>query len=111
VAGVAGGSAYGIKIIPCGFPVAVAGPLARSADPLVLLVLVPSGVPLVAGQVVHPSWVSSVSSMAPHHAGRQLAFAARIRELFDQGHTLGAARRILDPEDLAAERALTCPCR
>jgi MerR family transcriptional regulator, heat shock protein HspR len=39
---------------------------------------------------------------------RQLAFAARIRELFDQGHTLAAARRILDLEDdLAAERALT----
>jgi MerR family transcriptional regulator/heat shock protein HspR len=39
---------------------------------------------------------------------RQLAFAARIRELFDQGHTLAAALRILDLEDdLAAERALT----
>jgi MerR family transcriptional regulator, heat shock protein HspR len=39
---------------------------------------------------------------------RQLAFAARIRELFDQGHALAAARRILDLEDdLAAERALT----
>ncbi len=49
---------------------AVAGPLARSPDPLVLVVRVPSGVPLVAGQVVHSSWVSSVSSMAPHDAGR-----------------------------------------
>ena len=39
---------------------------------------------------------------------RQLAFAARIRELFDQGHTLAAALRILDLEDdLADERALT----
>jgi len=39
---------------------------------------------------------------------RQLAFAARIRELLDQGHTLAAARRILALEDdLAAERALT----
>ena len=39
---------------------------------------------------------------------RQLAFAVRIRELFDQGCTLAAARRILDLEDdLAAERALT----
>ena len=39
---------------------------------------------------------------------RQLAFAARIRELLDQGHTLAAALRILDLEDdLAAERALT----
>ncbi len=42
------------------------------------------------------------------YSRRQLAFAARIRELFDQGHTLAAARRILDLEDdLAAERALT----
>jgi DNA-binding transcriptional MerR regulator len=39
---------------------------------------------------------------------RQLALAARVRELFDQGHTLAAARRILVLEDdLAAERALT----
>ena len=39
---------------------------------------------------------------------RQLAFVARVRELLDQGHTLAAARRILDLEDdLATERALT----
>ena len=39
---------------------------------------------------------------------RQLAFAARIRELFDQDVTLAAALRILALEDdLAAERALT----
>jgi MerR family transcriptional regulator, heat shock protein HspR len=39
---------------------------------------------------------------------RQLALAGRIRELFDQGHTLAAAQRILELEDdLAAERALT----
>ena len=39
---------------------------------------------------------------------RQLAFAARIRELFDQGHTLAATQRILALEDdLATERALT----
>jgi MerR family transcriptional regulator/heat shock protein HspR len=39
---------------------------------------------------------------------RQLAVAARIRELLDQGHPLAAARRILALEDdLAAERALT----
>jgi len=39
---------------------------------------------------------------------RQLLFAARIRELFDQGHTLAAALRILSLEDdLATERALT----
>jgi MerR family transcriptional regulator/heat shock protein HspR len=37
---------------------------------------------------------------------RQLAFAVRIRELFDQGHTLTAALRILALEDdLAAEQA------
>ena len=42
------------------------------------------------------------------YSRRQLALAARIRELFDQGHTLAAALRILDLEDdLAAERALT----
>src|SRR6201992_428839 len=39
---------------------------------------------------------------------RQLVFAARIRELFDQGHTLAAAPRLLAPEDdLATERGLT----
>src|SRR5881275_710391 len=38
------------------------------------------------------------------YSRRQLAFAARIRELLDQGCTLAAARRILD---LEAERALT----
>jgi MerR family transcriptional regulator, heat shock protein HspR len=40
-----------------------------------------------------------------HWTRRQLAFAARIRELIDQGHTLAAARRILGLEDdLAAEQ-------
>jgi DNA-binding transcriptional MerR regulator len=39
---------------------------------------------------------------------RQLAFAARVRELIDQGCTLAAALRILALEDdLTAERALT----
>src|ERR1700744_2171817 len=39
---------------------------------------------------------------------RQLVFAARIRELFDQGHTLAAALRILALEDdLATARAPT----
>ena len=33
------------------------------------------------------------------YSRRQLAFAARVRELFDQGHTLAAARRILALED------------
>ncbi len=43
---------------------------------------------------------------------RQLALAARIRELFDQGHTLAAALRILALEDdLADERALTAQLR
>jgi MerR family transcriptional regulator, heat shock protein HspR len=38
---------------------------------------------------------------------RQLAFAQRIRELFDQGHSLASTLRILSLEDdLAAERAL-----
>jgi hypothetical protein len=42
------------------------------------------------------------------HARRQLAFAARIRELFDQGHTRAAALRILALEDdPAAKRAMT----
>jgi MerR family transcriptional regulator, heat shock protein HspR len=42
------------------------------------------------------------------YSRRQLAFAARIRELLDQGHTLAAAQRITALEDdLAAERALT----
>jgi DNA-binding transcriptional MerR regulator len=37
---------------------------------------------------------------------RQLAFARRVRELFDQGHNLAAALHILSLEDdLAAERA------
>jgi MerR family transcriptional regulator, heat shock protein HspR len=43
-----------------------------------------------------------------HYTRHQLALAARVRELLDQGHTLAAARRILALEDdLAAERALT----
>ena len=38
---------------------------------------------------------------------RQLTFAQRIRGLFDQGHILASARRILALEDdLATERAL-----
>lgn len=42
------------------------------------------------------------------YSRRQLAFAARIREQFDLGHSLVAALRILTLEDdLAAERALT----
>ena len=46
------------------------------------------------------------------YARGQLAFAIRIRELFDQGHTLAAALRILALEDeLAAERALTVRLR
>jgi MerR family transcriptional regulator/heat shock protein HspR len=43
---------------------------------------------------------------------RQLVFAARIRGLFDQGHTLAATLRILALEDaLAAERDLTARLR
>src|SRR2546429_90156 len=44
------------------------------------------------------------------YSRRQLAFAARVRELVDQGHTLAAAQRILALEDdLAAEPPLTAP--
>lgn len=43
---------------------------------------------------------------------RQLAFVARIRDLFDRRHTLAAALHILALEDqLAAERALTARLR
>jgi MerR family transcriptional regulator/heat shock protein HspR len=43
---------------------------------------------------------------------RQLAFAQRIRELFDQGHSLASALCILGlQDDLAAERALTASLR
>jgi MerR family transcriptional regulator, heat shock protein HspR len=50
---------------------------------------------------------------------RQLAFAQRIRELFDQGHNLASALRILGlqddilglQDDLAAERARTARLR
>jgi MerR family transcriptional regulator, heat shock protein HspR len=46
------------------------------------------------------------------YSRRQLAFAARARELVDQGHTVAAAQRILALEDdLAAERALTARLR
>ena len=46
------------------------------------------------------------------YSRRQLAFAARARELVNQGHTLAAAQRILVLEDdLAAERALTTRLR
>jgi DNA-binding transcriptional MerR regulator len=46
------------------------------------------------------------------YSRRQLAFAARVRELVDQGHTLAAAQRILALEDdLAAERALSARLR
>lgn len=39
---------------------------------------------------------------------RQLAFARRIRELFDQGHTLASALRIVSLEDdLTTERSRT----
>ncbi|MBV9094020.1 MAG: MerR family transcriptional regulator [Streptosporangiaceae bacterium] len=40
------------------------------------------------------------------YSRRQLSYAQRVRELFDQGHTLASALRILSLEDeLAAERA------
>jgi DNA-binding transcriptional MerR regulator len=47
-----------------------------------------------------------------HYTQRQLALAARVRELLDQGYTLAAARRVLALEDdLTAERALTVRLR
>jgi MerR family transcriptional regulator, heat shock protein HspR len=46
------------------------------------------------------------------YSRRQLAFATRVRELFDEGCTLATALRILALEDdLAAERALTARLR
>ena len=67
---------------------------------------------LDAGGVVTPE-----RSAGGHrrYTRRQLAFAGRIRELFDQGHNLASALHILGLEDdivglrddLAAERALT----
>lgn len=43
---------------------------------------------------------------------RQLAFAWRIRELFDEGHNLASSLRILAlQDDLAAERAVTARLR
>jgi DNA-binding transcriptional MerR regulator len=51
--------------------------------------------------------VSPVRSGGGHrrYTRRQLQFALRIRELFDQGHNLSASLRILSlQDDLAAER-------
>ncbi|KAB2340176.1 MerR family transcriptional regulator [Actinomadura rudentiformis] len=51
--------------------------------------------------------LDAAGAVSPHrsdgghrrYSRRQLAFARRIRELFDQGHTLAAALRILSLED------------
>jgi MerR family transcriptional regulator, heat shock protein HspR len=67
--------------------------------------------------------LDAAGALSPERSGgghrrytrRQLAFAGRIRELFDQGHSLASALRILGlqddvaglQDDLAAERALT----
>lgn len=46
------------------------------------------------------------------YSRRQLAMVVRIRELFDQGHTMASALRIVSLEDdLAAEQALTASLR
>jgi DNA-binding transcriptional MerR regulator len=46
------------------------------------------------------------------YSRRQLVFARRIRELFDQGHDLSSTLRILSlQDDLAAERDLTASLR
>ena len=58
--------------------------------------------------------VAPVRSAGGHrrYTRRQLAVAQRIRELFDQGHNLAAALRILSlQDDLAAERAITADLR
>ena len=47
-----------------------------------------------------------------HYSRRQLVFARRIRELFDQGHNLASTLRILSlQDDLATERDLTASLR
>jgi MerR family transcriptional regulator/heat shock protein HspR len=67
---------------------------------------------------VQPAFLRSldeVGAVKPHRSAgghrrytrRQLGYAQRIRQLFDQGHTLASALRILSLEDdLAAERAM-----
>jgi MerR family transcriptional regulator, heat shock protein HspR len=58
--------------------------------------------------------VTPVRSAGGHrrYTRRQLGYARRIRELFDQGHSLASTLRILDlQDDLAAERALTASLR
>ena len=46
------------------------------------------------------------------YSRRQLVFARRIRELFDQGHNLASSLRILAlQDDLATERDLTASLR
>jgi MerR family transcriptional regulator, heat shock protein HspR len=48
----------------------------------------------------------------PRYSRRQLVFARRVRELFDQGHNLASALRILSlQDDLATERDLTASLR
>ena len=60
---------------------------------------------LDAADVVRPQRTAGGRRL---YTRRQLALAARVRDLLDQGHTLAAAQRILSLEDdLAAERALT----
>jgi len=51
--------------------------------------------------------VSPQRTLGGHHrySRRQLAFAARIRELLDQGHTLAAVRRIVPPPRRASATA------
>jgi DNA-binding transcriptional MerR regulator len=46
------------------------------------------------------------------YSRRQLVFAGRVRELFDQGHNLASTLRILSlQDDLATERDLTASLR
>jgi DNA-binding transcriptional MerR regulator len=58
--------------------------------------------------------VTPVRSAGGHrrYTRRQLAFAQRIRELFDEGHNLAATLRILAlQDDLATERDLVASLR
>jgi MerR family transcriptional regulator, heat shock protein HspR len=62
----------------------------------------------VGGAVPPGSWEAS----PPRYSRRQLVFARRVRELFDQGHNLASALRILSlQDDLATERDLTASLR
>jgi hypothetical protein len=89
-----------------------AGPCPGGSGPIWPLPARPPAMPLATARSTAvdgaASWRLLRISAPSRHTRRQLAFAARTRQLFDQGHTMAAALRILGLEDeLAAERALT----